>query len=100
MAERGSDALNIRLAVGRRGDARSGALGARLSKAIGGARLGAGVSFRGGARVGGGFSSDRRQRVVIKVSFSAHRAGSAKLAAHAAYLGRDGAAREDEQGQF
>ncbi|MCZ8283445.1 MAG: hypothetical protein O9286_14535, partial [Aquidulcibacter sp.] len=98
MAERGSEELNIRLAVGRRGDARSGALGARLSKAIGGARLGAGVSFQGGAR--GGFGSDRRQRVVIKVSFSAHRAGSAKLAAHAAYLGRDGAARDDEQGQF
>ena len=34
------------------------------------------------------------------MSFSPHRAGSAKLAAHAAYLGRDGAAREDEQGQF
>ena len=102
MAERGSEELNIRLAVGRRGDARSGALGARLSKAIGGVRLGAGVSFRGGGVSGasGGFSSDRRQRVVIKVSFSAHRAGSAKLAAHAAYLGRDGAARDDEQGQF
>ena len=53
MAECGSEELNIRLAVGRRGDARSGALGARLSKAIGGA----GVSFRGGARGGGGFSS-------------------------------------------
>ena len=64
MAERGSEELNIRLAVGRRGDARSGALGARLSKAIGGARLGAGVSFRGGGVSGarGGFSSDRRQR--------------------------------------
>ena len=48
MAERGSEELNIRLAIGRRGDARSGVLGARLSKAIGGARLGAGVSFRGG----------------------------------------------------
>jgi hypothetical protein len=33
--------LNIRLDVGRRGDARSGALGARLGKAIAGARLGA-----------------------------------------------------------
>jgi hypothetical protein len=40
MAERGSEELNIRLAVGRRGDARSGALGARLSKAIGGQGLG------------------------------------------------------------
>ena len=39
MAERGSEELNIRLAVGRRGDARSGALGARLSKAIGGHAL-------------------------------------------------------------
>jgi hypothetical protein len=105
MGEATSERLNIRLAMGRRGDARSGALGARLSKAIGGARIGAGFqvgSARGSAGVPSGrsFSSDNRQRVVIKVSFSPHRAGSGKLAAHAAYLGRDGAAREDEQGQF
>jgi type IV secretory pathway VirD2 relaxase len=107
MGEASSERLNIRLAVGRRGDARSGALGARLSKAIGGARIGAGFSVKGGgfsqtsrASSGRSFSSDNRQRVVIKVSFSPHRAGSGKLAAHAAYLGRDGAAREDERGQF
>ncbi len=113
MGEASSERLNIRLAVGRRGDASSGALGARLSKAIGGVRVGAG--FQAGAfgpsdgsigRSTGkagftrSFPSGNRQRVVIKVSFSPHRAGSAKLAAHAAYLGRDGAAREDEQGQF
>ncbi len=102
-----SERLNIRLAMGRRGDARSGALGARLSKAIGGARIGAGFSVGGngyarssGASSSRSVASDNRQRVVIKVSFSPHRAGSGKLAAHAAYLGRDGAAREDEQGQF
>jgi Protein of unknown function (DUF3363) len=105
MGEGSSERLSIRLAIGRRGDARSGALGARLSKAIGGSRLGSGFqvgSGRGstGASSGRSFSSDNRQRVVIKVSFSPHRAGSGKLAAHAAYLGRDGAAREDEQGQF
>jgi hypothetical protein len=107
MGEASSERLNIRLAMGRRGDARSGALGARLSKALGGARIGAGFSAKGhgtgsvsGVSSGRSFSSDNRQRVVIKVSFSPHRAGSGKLAAHAAYLGRDGAAREDEQGQF
>jgi hypothetical protein len=107
MGEASSERLNIRLAMGRRGDARSGALGARLSKAIGGARIGTGFSVKGGgtgsvsgASSGRSFSSDNRQRVVIKVSFSPHRAGSGKLAAHAAYLGRDGAAREDEQGKF
>jgi hypothetical protein len=107
MGEPSSERLNIRLTMGRRGDARSGALGARLSKAIGGARIGAGFSVKGhGAGVsssassGRSFSSDNRQRVVIKVSFSPHRAGSGKPAAHAAYLGRDGAAHEDEQGQF
>jgi type IV secretory pathway VirD2 relaxase len=107
MGEATSERLNVRLAMGRRGDARSGALGSRLSKAIGGARIGTGFSVKGGgtgsvsgASSGRSFSSDNRQRVVIKVSFSPHRAGSGKLAAHAAYLGRDGAAREDEQGQF
>jgi hypothetical protein len=107
MGETSSERLNIRLAVARRGDARSGALGARLSKAIGGARIGAGFSVKGhgtgsvsGASFGRSFSSDNRQRVVIKVSYSPHRAGSGKLAAHAAYLSRDGAAREDEQGCF
>jgi hypothetical protein len=91
MGETSSERLNIRLAMGRRGDARSGALGARLSKAIGGSRLGSGFqvgSARGSTGVPSGrsFSSDNRQRVVIKVSFSPHRAGSGKLAAHAAYL--------------
>lgn len=111
MGEASFERLNIRLAVGRRGDARSGTLGARLSKAIGGVRIGVGFSVKGvgtsvsagrstGASYGRSFSSDNRQRVVIKVSFSPHRAGSGKLAAHAAYLSRDGAAREDEQGQF
>jgi Protein of unknown function (DUF3363) len=105
MGETSSERLNVRLAMGRRGDARSGALGARLSKAIGGSRLGSGfqvgsTSVSAGASFGQSFSSYNRQRVVIKVSFSPHRAGSGKLAAHAAYLGRDGAAREDEQGRF
>jgi type IV secretory pathway VirD2 relaxase len=105
MGEATTERLNIRLAMGRRGDARSGALGARLSKAIGGARLGSGFqlgSARGSVSASSGrsFASDNRQRVVIKASFSPHRAGSGKLAAHAAYLGRDGAAREDGQGQF
>jgi type IV secretory pathway VirD2 relaxase len=107
MGEASSERLNVRLAMARRGDARSGALGARLSKAIGGARIGNGFSVKGAnfspsshASFGRSFSSDNRQRVVIKVSFSPHRAGSGKLAAHAAYLSRDGAAREDEQGQF
>jgi hypothetical protein len=107
MGEATSERLNVLLAMGRRGDARSGALGARLSKAIGGTRIGAGFSVKGhstgsvsGVSSGRSFSCDNRQRVVIKVSFSPHRAGSGKLAAHATYLSRDGAAREDEQGQF
>ena len=80
MAESTSDLLHVRLAVGRRGDARSGALGARLSKAIGGARIGTGFSVKGtgygsstSTSSSRSFVSDNRQRVVIKVSFSPHR---------------------------
>jgi type IV secretory pathway VirD2 relaxase len=86
----------------------SGALGARLTKALKGQRI-------GGVRVSGApqslFGSDPRQRVVVKMSFRNHGrgaggaagsggGGSGKLVAHAQYLERDGAAREGERGHF
>ncbi|HVZ99663.1 MAG TPA: DUF3363 domain-containing protein [Caulobacterales bacterium] len=92
----------------------SGKLGARLTKALKGQRI-------GGSRLGGGsnspFASDPRQRVVVKMSFRNHGRGAGgaaggggggpsggggggKLMAHGAYLERDGAAREGERGYF
>jgi len=85
-------------ARGEKGGA-SGALGARLTKAMKGARVR--TSLLG--RAGPGFASDARQRVVAKLSFHKHgfgAGGGGKLMAHAQYLERDGAAREGEKGQF
>lgn len=80
----------------------SGALGARLTKAMKGARVRTSLMAR--AHASRGFASDRRQRVVAKVSFHKHGFGGGgaggKLVAHAQYLERDGAAREGERGQF
>jgi len=84
----------------------SGVLGARLTKAIKGARVRS--SLMGAAGASAGFVSDQRQRVVAKVSFHKHGfadaigggGGGGKLMAHAQYLERDGAAREGERGQF
>lgn len=102
------DGPHVRLRRAGSDDTRSGVLGARLAAKLGGVRVGgaigavtkvagrttgrpgkAGIPGRGGP-----------QRVIVKVSFAPHRAGSGKLAAHAAYLGRDGAARDGEQGRF
>jgi type IV secretory pathway VirD2 relaxase len=86
---------------GKTGRATSGALGARLTRALKGRKLSAGVSREGALRP---LSSDNRQRVVAKVSFRKHAPGAGggggKLLAHAAYLERDGAAREGERGCF
>jgi len=88
---------------GKTGRATSGALGARLTKALQGRKLRAGVSHDGALR---SLASDNCQRVVAKVSFRKHAPGAGggggggKLLAHAAYLERDGAAREGERGCF
>jgi type IV secretory pathway VirD2 relaxase len=86
---------------GKTGRATSGALGARLTKALRGRKLSAGVSREGALRP---LTNDSRQRVVAKVSFRKHApgggGGGGKLLAHAAYLERDGAAREGERGYF
>lgn len=84
------------------GGGTSGALGARLTKAMKGARVQ--TSLFANASASRGFTGDARQRVVAKVSFHKHGFGGAsgggKLVAHAQYLERDGAAREGERGQF
>ncbi len=84
---------------GKTGRATSGALGARLTKALQGRKMSAASSREGALRP---LASDNRQRVVAKVSFRKHApgAGGGKLLAHAAYLERDGAAREGERGRF
>jgi hypothetical protein len=91
------------------GGGTSGVLGARLTKAMKGARVRASLLASAGASAGPvrGFGSDPRQRVVAKVSFHKHGfgagaggGGGGKLMAHAQYLERDGAAREGERGQF
>ena len=86
---------------GKTGRATSGALGARLTKALHGRKLSARASA-GAARP---LAHDNRQRVVAKVSFRKHAAGGGgasggKLLAHASYLERDGAQREGERGHF
>ena len=77
----------------------SGALGARLSKALHGKKFGGGGPLGSASRP---LTNDGRQRAVVKVSFRKHAAGGGggKLLAHASYLERDGAAREGEQGRF
>lgn len=84
---------------GTTGRGTSGALGARLSKALHGRKFGGGGSLGSAPRP---LASDPRQRAVVKVSFRKHAAGGGggKLLAHASYLERDGAAREGEQGRF
>ncbi len=88
---------------GKTGRATSGALGARLTKALKGRKLSTGLSREGALRPP---ACDNRQRVVAKVSFRKHApaagggGGGGKLLAHAVYLERDGAAREGERGCF
>ncbi len=55
----------------------SGELGARLTKAMKGARAACIADVRGGARGSRGFAGDQRQRVVAKVSFHKHGFGGA-----------------------
>lgn len=79
--------------------ARSGGLGAKLSKLMS-ERKGSGRR----ARLNGGktaFVSDARQRVVATVFYKGHGAGAAgRLIAHGKYLERDGAGAEGQKGQF
>lgn len=103
-SEEGPD---LRLRAGR-GDGgspvRSGVLGARLASKLGGVRVGGGPVAAGAVagKIGSGcsFSGGRSQRVIVKVSYASHMRGGGKLAAHAAYLGRDGAAKEGELACF
>ncbi|MCU0881460.1 MAG: hypothetical protein MUF14_02200 [Hyphomonadaceae bacterium] len=102
------DGPHVRMHRAGSDDARSGVLGARLAAKLGGVRVGgangaiAKAAGRGTGRPSAVGNPGRGgpQRVIVKVSFAPHRAGSGKLAAHAAYLGRDGAARDGEQGRF
>ncbi|MCA8884981.1 MAG: relaxase/mobilization nuclease domain-containing protein, partial [Hyphomonadaceae bacterium] len=89
---------------GKTGRGTSGALGARLSKALQGNKFGGG-GLRGSTPRP--LASDPRQRAVVKVSFRKHGGGTGgggggggRLLAHASYLERDGAAREGEHGHF
>lgn len=97
------DEFRGRLGRARGSGGTSGKLGARLTKAMKGAKACGSLSARSdGSRAFGG---DHRQRVVAKVSFHKHAiggggGGGGKLMAHAQYLERDGAAREGERGQF
>jgi type IV secretory pathway VirD2 relaxase len=79
--------------------ARSGGLGAKLSKLMS-ERKGSGRR----ARLNGGktaFVADARQRVVATVFYKGHGGGAAgRLIAHGKYLERDGAGAEGEKGQF
>ncbi|MBC7767421.1 MAG: DUF3363 domain-containing protein [Phycisphaerales bacterium] len=79
--------------------ARSGNLGAKLSKLVS-ERKWSGQR----ARLTGGktaFAADPRQRVVATVFYQAHGGGAAgKLIAHGSYLERDGAGHDGEKGQF
>jgi type IV secretory pathway VirD2 relaxase len=101
------DEFRGRFGRARGGRGTSGVLGARLTKAMKGARVRASLLASAGAARG--FGSDPRQRVVAKVSFHKHRfgaggrgggGGGGKLMAHAQYLERDGAAAEGERGLF
>ena len=79
--------------------ARSGGLGAKLSKLMS-ERTGSGQR----ARLTGGktaFVSDARQRVVATVFYKGHGSGAAgRLIAHGKYLERDGAGADGQKGQF
>ncbi len=79
--------------------ARSGGLGAKLSKLMS-ERKGSGrrARLRGGKTA---FASDPRQRVVATVFYQGHGAGAAgRLIAHGKYLERDGAGPDEDKGQF
>jgi type IV secretory pathway VirD2 relaxase len=101
-ATSGEDEFRGRIGRTRASSGSSGALGARLTKAMKGARVRTSLMER--ANASRGFASDKRQRVVAKVSFHKHGFGGGgsggKLVAHAQYLERDGAARAGERGRF
>ncbi|MBY0566048.1 MAG: DUF3363 domain-containing protein [Hyphomonadaceae bacterium] len=97
---RNDDGLKGKVQKGARSpNARSGGLGAKLSKLMS-ERKGSGRR----ARLTGGktaFVSDVRQRVVATVFYKGHGGGAAgRLIAHGKYLERDGAGAEGERGQF
>ena len=100
---------DFRLLIGRGGEsaqARSGALGGRLSKLLSGRRVGLSAGITPRAPASPGFGGDGRQRVIVKVAFVNHGRGhggggaGGRLLAHGRYLERDGAGREGERGQF
>jgi type IV secretory pathway VirD2 relaxase len=79
--------------------ARSGRLGAKLSKLLS-ERSGSGRRARAkGLKTA--FTADARQRVVATVFYQSHGGGAVgRLAAHGKYLERDGAGPDGEKGQF
>lgn len=79
--------------------ARSGDLGAKLSKLISERKWsGQRTRLRSGKTA---FAADPRQRVVATVFYQGHGGGAAgKLIAHGKYLERDGAGPQGEKGQF
>ncbi|GAM97394.1 VirD2 components [alpha proteobacterium U9-1i] len=98
--ERGEDLLKGRIEKGRRAPAaRSGSLGAQLSKLLA-ERKGSGPSSRRG-KFKTGYAADPRQRAVVTVFPQSHRGDAAgKLVAHGKYLERDGAGPDGEKGQL
>lgn len=81
-------------------EARSGALGAKLSKLVSERRASGRRARLPGAKTA--FAADTRQRVVATVFYQGHGAAGAggRLAAHGKYLERDGAGPDGEKGQF
>ncbi|MDX2277377.1 MAG: DUF3363 domain-containing protein [Hyphomonadaceae bacterium] len=98
--ERAEDFLKGRVEKGRKAPAaRSGSLGAKLSKLLA-ERKGSGPRAKLG-RLRTGFAADPRQRAVVTVFPQNHGGGAAgKLLAHGKYLERDGAGPDGEQGRL
>jgi hypothetical protein len=97
--QRAEDLLQGRIEKGRKAPhARSGSLGAKLSKLVS-ERRGSGPRGRLGRVTS--FASDPRQRVVVTVFPQNHGGGAAgRLVAHGKYLERDGSGPDGEQGQL
>lgn len=55
---------------------------------------------RRGSHGSGGGVNPRQQRVVVKASYTVHKAGGGVLRAHVRYLGRDSASLDGEPGRF
>jgi len=97
---RDDDGLKGKVHKGRRSpNARSGGLGAKLSKLMSERKAsGRRARLKSGKSA---FVSDPRQRVVATVYYQGHGGGAAgRLIAHGKYLERDGAGPDGEQGRF